>query len=142
MQIKIIDKSRFALPRYETDGSAGMDLRCNTWDPITLQPMERKLIPTGIYMELPEGYEAQIRPRSGLSLKRGLMTILGTVDSDYRGEIGIILINLSNEPQTIEPGDRMAQMVINKYERVDIEIVSELSETKRGEGGFSSTGVK
>ena len=119
MILKIINKSCNPLPRYESAQAAGMDIRCHLAEPVTLQPLERKLLPTGLYIELPIGYEAQIRPRSGLALKRGL-TVLntpGTIDADYRGEIGVILINLSNEPQTIEPGERICQMVIAQHEQ-------------------------
>ena len=119
MTVKIINKSTNPLPRYESEQAAGMDIRCNITEAITLQPLERKLIPTGLFIELPVGYEAQIRPRSGLALKRGL-TVLntpGTIDADYRGEIGVILINMSNEPQTIEPAERICQMVIAKHEQ-------------------------
>lgn len=121
-----------------------MDIRCFMDAPVVLQPLERKLFPTGLYIELPEGYEAQIRPRSGLSLKRGL-TVLntpGTIDADYRGEIGVILINLSGEPQTIEPGERICQMVIARHEQPEVIEVNELSETERGAGGFGHSGVK
>lgn len=143
MQIKIINHSTNALPRYESAMAAGMDIRCNISEPVTLQPMERRLMPTGLFIELPEGYEAQIRPRSGLALKRGL-TVLntpGTIDADYRGEIGIILINLSQEPQTIEPGERIAQMIIARYEQAELKEVEVLGETERGEGGFGHSGV-
>ena len=131
------------MPRYESEQAAGMDIRCNNAEPVVLQPLERKLLPTGLYIELPVGYEAQIRPRSGLALKRGL-TVLntpGTIDADYRGEVGVILINLSNEPQTIEPGERICQMVIARHEHTDIQAVDILSETERGAGGFGHTGV-
>ncbi|MEZ4933082.1 MAG: dUTP diphosphatase [Saprospiraceae bacterium] len=142
MQVKIINKSAHPLPKYETTGSAGMDLRANTTEPITLQSLERTIIPTGLFIELPISFEAQIRPRSGLSIKKGLSLVNspGTIDSDYRGEIGIIMVNLSNEAQTIEPGERIAQMVIAKYEQVKLEEVAILSETDRGAGGFGSTG--
>lgn len=143
MQIKTINHSTNALPRYESAMAAGMDIRCNISEPVTLQPMERRLMPTGLFIELPEGYEAQIRPRSGLALKRGL-TVLntpGTIDADYRGEIGIILINLSQEPQTIEPGERIAQMIIARYEQAELKEVEVLGETERGEGGFGHSGV-
>jgi len=132
------------MPRYESEQAAGMDIRCDIAEPVVLQPLERKLLPTGLYMELPAGYEAQIRPRSGLALKRGL-TVLntpGTIDADYRGEVGVILINLSNEPQTIEPGERICQMVITQHEHADIQAVDILSETERGAGGFGHSGVK
>jgi dUTP pyrophosphatase len=144
MIIKIINKSNNPLPRYESLQAAGMDIRCHLAEPITLLPLERKLIPTGLFMELPVGYEAQIRPRSGLALKRGL-TVLntpGTIDADYRGEIGVILINLSNEPQTIEPGERICQMVIAKHEQPELVEAELLSETERGTGGFGHSGVK
>jgi dUTP pyrophosphatase len=144
MTIKIINKSTNPLPRYESEQAAGMDIRCNIQEAITLQPLERKLIPTGLFIELPVGYEAQIRPRSGLALKRGL-TVLntpGTIDADYRGEIGVILINLSNEAQTIEPAERICQMVIAKHEQPTLIEVEELSTTERGSGGFGHSGVK
>lgn len=142
MQIKIINHSTNALPRYESAMAAGMDIRCNISEAVTLLPMERRLIPTGLYIELPEGYEAQIRPRSGLALKRGL-TVLnspGTIDADYRGEIGVILINLNEHPQTIEPGERIAQMVIARYEQAELIKVEVLGETERGQGGFGHSG--
>lgn len=144
MQVKIINKSNNALPNYETIGSAGMDIRANIDAPITLNPLERTLVPTGLYMELPIGYEAQIRPRSGLAAKKGLSVpnAPGTIDSDYRGEIKVILINLSNQVQVIEPAERIAQMVIAKYEQITWQQVEALSETIRGEGGFGSTGKK
>lgn len=144
MKLKIINKSTNPLPRYESELAAGMDIRCNISEPITLQPMERRLIPTGLFIELPAGYEAQIRPRSGLALKRGL-TVLntpGTIDADYRGEVGVILINLSAEAQTIEPGERICQMVIARHESPEVIEVQELSETERGAGGFGHSGRK
>lgn len=144
MTIKIINKSNNPLPRYESEQAAGMDIRCHLAAPVTLQPLERKLLLTGLFIELPVGYEAQIRPRSGLALKRGL-TVLntpGTIDADYRGEIGVILINLSNEPQTIESGERICQMVIAKHEQPTLEEVTILGETERGTGGFGHSGVK
>lgn len=144
MQIKIINKSNNALPKYESQQAAGMDIRCHIAQPVVLHPLERKLIPTGLYIELPKGYEAQIRPRSGLALKRGL-TVLntpGTIDADYRGEIGVILINLSAEDQTIEPGERICRMVIAKHEQPELIEVAELNQTERGEGGFGHSGVK
>lgn len=144
MVVKIINKSSNPLPRYESEQAAGMDIRCNIAEPITLQPLERKLIPTGLFIELPVGYEAQIRPRSGLALKRGL-TVLntpGTIDADYRGEIGVILINMSNEAQTIEPAERICQMVIAKHEQPNLVEVDILGETERGAGGFGHSGVK
>ncbi len=144
MNIKIINKSDHALPHYETNASAGMDLRASIQEPVVLRPMERTIIKTGLFMELPIGFEAQVRPRSGLAAKKGI-TVLnapGTIDADYRGEVGVILINLSNEDFTIENGERIAQMVIAKHERATWEQVEELSSTVRGEGGFGSTGVK
>ncbi len=142
MKVKIINRSGNALPHYETKGSAGMDLRANISEPLQLASLSRTLVPTGLYIELPRGYEAQIRPRSGLAIKKGLTLANspGTIDSDYRGEIKIILINLSKETQTIEPSERIAQMVIARYEQIAWEAVSELSETQRGSGGFGSTG--
>lgn len=144
MKIKVINKSTNALPSYETIASAGMDLRAHLEQSITLKPMERKLIPTGLSIELPAGYEAQVRPRSGLALKNGitLLNAPGTIDADYRGDIGVILANLSTEDFTIQPGDRIAQMVIAKYEQIQWEQVDNLSVTERGAGGFGSTGKK
>lgn len=142
MKVKIINRSKHALPAYETIASAGMDLRANLEQEIVLKPLERKLIPTGLFIELPIGTEAQVRPRSGLALKKGI-TVLnspGTVDADYRGEVGVILINLSNEDFIINDGERIAQMVIAKHERAEWEEVKELSSTERGAGGFGSTG--
>ena len=144
MQIKIINKSSHALPNYETIASAGMDLRANISEPITLKSLERTIVKTGLFIELPLGFEAQVRPRSGLAAKKGI-TVLnspGTVDADYRGEIGVILVNLSNEVFIIENGERIAQLIIAKHERAEWIEVQELSETTRGEGGFGSTGVK
>ena len=144
MKIKIINKSAHKLPHYETNASAGIDLRANLSEAITLAPLERAIIKTGLFMELPLGYEAQVRPRSGLAAKKGI-TVLnapGTIDADYRGEVGVILVNLSNEAFVIENGERIAQMVIAKHERAAWEVVEELSDTARGEGGFGSTGVK
>jgi len=144
MQIKIINTSQHELPNYETIASAGMDLRANLIEPICLKPLERALVKTGLFIELPVGFEAQVRPRSGLAFKKGL-TVLnspGTVDADYRGEIGVILVNLSNEEFVIENGERIAQLVIAKHERAEWLEVKELSETSRGAGGFGSTGVK
>ena len=142
MQVKIINKSAYPLPQYETTGSAGMDLRANIPDPLTLQPLQRTIVPTGLYIELPDGYEAQIRPRSGLAAKKGLSLVNapGTIDSDYRGEIGIILVNLSDTPQTIGPGERIAQMIVAKYEQITWNEVDTLSASQRGTGGFGSTG--
>ena len=142
MEIKIINRSRHVTPKYETKNSAGMDIRAFLTSPIVLKPLERILIKTGLFLELPNGYEAQVRPRSGLSLKKGI-TILnspGTIDADYRGEIGIILINLSNNNFEINDGDRIAQLVISKYERISWVEVDSLSETSRGSDGFGSTG--
>jgi len=144
MNIKIINKSNHPIPNYETEASAGMDLRASIETPIVLQPLERAIIKTGLFIELPIGYEAQVRPRSGLAAKKGI-TVLnapGTIDADYRGEVGVILINLTNEAFTVENGERIAQLVIAKHERAEWIEVEVLSETERGEGGFGSTGVK
>jgi dUTP pyrophosphatase len=144
MKIKIINKSEHPLPTYETIYSAGMDLRANVIEPSTLKPLQRAIVKTGLFIELPIGYEAQVRPRSGLAAKKGI-TVLnapGTIDADYRGEIGVILVNLSNEDFTIKHGERIAQLVIAKHERAVWEEVDELEETERGEGGFGSTGFK
>ena len=144
MNVQIINKSKHATPNYETTGSAGMDLRANLNEPIILKPLERAIIKTGLFIALPVGFEAQVRPRSGLAAKFGI-TVLnapGTIDADYRGEIGVILVNLSNEAFTIEPGERIAQLVVAKFEQIDWELTQELSETDRGEGGFGSTGKK
>ena len=144
MKVKIVNKSKHNLPDYATNQSAGMDLRANLVEPIVLKTLERTLVKTGLFIELPIGYEAQIRPRSGLSYKKGI-TVLnspGTIDADYRGEIGVILINLSSEEFVIEDGERVAQMVITKHEQAIWEEVIELVETQRGAGGFGSTGVK
>lgn len=144
MTIKIINKSNHDLPHYETIASAGMDLRANLSESRTLKPLERSIVGTGLFIELPIGVEAQVRPRSGLAAKKGI-TVLnapGTIDADYRGEIGVILVNLSNEDFTIQNGERIAQLVIAKHERAEWENVHELSETERGEGGFGSTGTK
>jgi dUTP pyrophosphatase len=144
MTIKIINKSAHALPHYETEASAGMDLRAHLEAAVILQPSERAIIKTGLFIELPIGYEAQVRPRSGLAAKKGI-TVLnapGTIDADYRGEIGVILVNLSKEAFTVENGERIAQLVIAKHERADWHKVEELSSTVRGAGGFGSTGVK
>lgn len=143
MQINIINKSEHPLPKYETTASAGMDLRASISEPILLKPLERTLVKTGLFIELPLGYEAQVRPRSGLALKKGISVLNspGTIDADYRGEIGVILINLSNEDFVIENGERIAQMVIAKHEQAQLIEVNELSETTRGAGGFGSTGV-
>jgi dUTP pyrophosphatase len=142
--VSIINKSNNPLPSYATSGSSGMDIRCHIAAPIQLQPLERQLIPTGLFIELPQGYEAQIRPRSGLAIKQGLTCLNspGTVDADYRGELKVILINLSNEVQTIEPGDRIAQMVIQQVAMVDLVEVAILNDTQRSAGGFGHTGVR
>ncbi len=144
MKVKIVNKSKHQLPSYETPASAGMDLRANLDEPVVLKPLERALIPTGLYIELPVGYEAQIRPRSGLAIKKGitLLNTPGTVDADYRGEIKIILANISNDEFAVNDGERIAQMVINQHERADWIEVEELLETERGAGGFGSTGTK
>lgn len=144
MTIRLINRSSNPLPVYATPLSAGMDLRANLLEPVVLQPMERRLIPTGLFIQLPEGYEAQIRPRSGMALKKGI-TVLntpGTIDADYRGEIGVILINLSTQPVVIEPAERICQMVIARYEQAQLVEVETLNETERGEGGFGHTGVR
>jgi len=142
MKVKIVNKSGNSSPAYSTELSAGMDLRAFTEGPVLLQPLKRALIKTGLFMELPVGYEAQVRPRSGLALKNGI-TVLntpGTIDADYRGEIGVILVNLSDEPFVINNGDRIAQMIISKFEKAEMVLVDELGETVRGEGGFGHTG--
>ena len=142
MKVKIINKSNNPIPNYETSLSAGMDLRAYAEEPITLNPGERKLIKTGLHIELPEGYEAQVRPRSGLAFKKGI-TVLnspGTIDADYRGDIGVILINHSNEEFVVKSGDRIAQLVISKFEKVDWETSDEINSTSRGDSGFGSTG--
>lgn len=141
MKINIINKSKNPLPKYQTELSAGMDLSANLAESITLKPLERKLIPTGLFLELPEGFEAQIRPRSGLAIKNGISVLNapGTIDADYRGEIGVILVNLSADDFTINNGDRVAQMVIAKYETAEWQTVNSLNQTERGEGGFGST---
>jgi dUTP pyrophosphatase len=144
MQVKVINRSSNELPKYETLLSAGMDVRANLTIPIELKPLERKLIPTGLFLEIQPGFECQVRPRSGLAFKKGI-TVLnspGTIDADYRGEVGVILINLSNETFTVEHGERIAQLVFAKVEQIKFQQVSILTETERGEGGFGSTGVK
>ena len=144
MKVQIINKSKHALPAYATAQSAGVDLRANLSEPVTLQPLERKLIPTGLFMALPVGYEAQVRPRSGLALKKGI-TVLnspGTIDADYRGEVCVILINLSAEPFVVEDGERIAQMVIARHEQAEWQEVEVLDDTERGAGGFGHTGKK
>lgn len=142
--VNIINKSGNPLPSYATAGSSGMDIRANIEKEVILQPLERFLTPTGLFMELPEGYEAQIRPRSGMALKQGITCLNspGTVDSDYRGELKVILINLSNQVQAINNGDRIAQMVIAKIEKAELFLVQQLNNTLRGDGGFGHTGVK
>ena len=144
MKIKIVNKSKHALPAYETAFSAGMDLRASLDEPILLKPMERILVPTGLFIELPAGYEAQIRPRSGLAIKKGisLVNTPGTIDADYRGEIKIITINLSGEDFIIQDGERIAQMIISRHETAEWTEVEELNETSRGEGGFGHSGTK
>ena len=144
MKVKVINRSHRPLPEYATTASAGLDLRANLDSPVTLQPLERKLIPTGLYIALPEGCEAQIRPRSGLALKHGisLLNTPGTIDADYRGEIGVILVNISNEPFEVRDGERIAQMVIARYEQVEWEPAESLDATERGAGGFGHTGRK
>jgi dUTP pyrophosphatase len=144
IKIKVVNRGHQQLPAYATPQSAGMDLRANLDEPITLRPLERRLIPTGLHIALPEGYEAQVRPRSGLALKHGL-TVLntpGTIDADYRGEIGVVLINLSQQDFVVNDGERIAQMVIARHEQGDFVVVEELDETERGTGGYGHTGVK
>lgn len=143
MKVKIINRSAFELPQYETAQAAGLDVRANTTEEIVIKPLERAIVPTGLFVELPDGYEIQVRPRSGLAAKRGL-TVLnspGTIDPDYRGEIKIILVNLSNEDFVLVPGERVAQMVVARFERIEFEAVEVLGESDRGAGGFGSTGV-
>jgi len=144
MKVNVVNKGHQPLPQYATPQSAGMDLRANLDEPVTLQPLERRLIPTGLHIALPAGYEAQVRPRSGLALKKGI-TVLntpGTIDADYRGEIGVVLINLSQEPFIVNDGERIAQMVIARHEQGELIEVEVLDETERGEGGYGHTGVK
>jgi dUTP pyrophosphatase len=144
MKINVVNKSKHPLPKFETEGSAGMDVRANIEDSITLKPLERKLIPTGLFFELPLGFEIQVRPRSGLAYKFGI-TVLnspGTIDADYRGELGVLLVNLSNEDFVIQDGERVAQLVIAKHESPELVAVEVLSDTQRGAGGFGSTGKK
>ena len=144
MKVKIVNKSQYPSPAYATPYSAGVDLKADISEPVTLGSLERTMIPTGLYIQLPEGYEAQIRPRSGLAAKHGITVTNspGTIDADYRGEICILLVNLSKEPFTIEPGERIAQMVIARHEHVEWEEVEQLDESSRGAGGFGSTGTK
>ena len=142
MKVKIINKSHHPLPAYQTNQSAGMDIRANLTEPIELKPLERKLSPTGLYIALPDGYEAQIRPRSGLAIKHGitLLNTPGTIDADYRGEIGVIMVNLSNDPFVINDGERICQMVVAQYQQIEWQTVESLDETERGAGGFGHTG--
>ena len=142
-KVQIINRSKHALPQYATPLSAGMDLRANLDEPLTLQPLQRCLVPTGLFIALPEGYEAQVRPRSGLAIKKGItvLTSPGTIDADYRGEVCVVLVNLSAEPFVIEDGERIAQMIVSRHEQVEWEPVEELSATERGAGGFGHTGV-
>lgn len=144
MKVKIVNKSRYPSPAYATPYSAGVDLKANIEEPVTLGMLERTMIPTGLFIQLPEGYEAQVRPRSGLAAKHGLSVTNspGTIDSDYRGEVCVLLVNLSKDPFTIEPGERIAQMVIARHEHVEWEEVDQLDESSRGAGGFGSTGTK
>ena len=144
MRVKIVNESGYAVPSYATELSAGMDLKANITEPVVLNSLERAMVPTGLFIELPEGYEAQIRPRSGLAAKFGITVANapGTIDADYRGEIKVILVNLSKDQFVINPGERLAQMVIAKYEKIEWEVVSELGQTDRGAGGFGSTGRK
>ena len=144
VSVKIINKSANPLPEYATEGSAGMDIRASMLEAILLKPLERALVPTGLFIELPEGYEAQVRPRSGLAIKQGItcLNTPGTIDSDYRGEIKVVLINLSQEDQVLQPGDRIAQMIVSKVERANWETVDTISVTSRNEGGFGHTGKK
>ena len=142
MDVKIINRSAHPLPKYETSGASGMDLRANSTAPITLSPLERALVPTGLFIALPEGYEAQIRPRSGLAMRQGItcLNTPGTIDADYRGEIKVLLINMDKHDQVIQPGERIAQMVIQKVEKINWVQVENLDNTERNEGGFGSTG--
>ena len=143
MKVNVVNKSNYDTPFYATEKSAGMDLKANIDEPVTLGPLERAMIPTGLYIALPDGTEAQVRPRSGLAAKHGISVLnaSGTVDADYRGEVKVILVNLSNEPFVINPGERIAQMVVAKYEKVDWNVVDSLDDTERGSGGFGSTDV-
>lgn len=144
VEIRVVNKGRQPLPAYATKQSAGLDLRADIDEDVILQPLQRQLIPTGLHIALPEGYEAQVRPRSGLALKHGV-TVLntpGTIDADYRGEIGVVLVNLSQDPFTVHPGERVAQLVVARYEQTDLVSVDVLDETERGEGGYGHTGVK
>lgn len=142
MKVRVVNKSSYPVPAYATEKSAGMDLKADITEPITLGPLERAMVPTGLYMALPDGTEAQVRPRSGLAAKCGISVLNapGTIDADYRGEVKVILVNLSNEPFVVNPGERIAQLVIAKYEKIEWDEVEVLDETERGEGGFGSTG--
>lgn len=142
MKVNIVNKSAYPTPAYATEKSAGMDLKANLTEPVTLEPLERAMIPTGLFIALPDGTEAQVRPRSGLAAKHGISVLNspGTIDADYRGEIKVILVNLSNEPFTVNPGERIAQLVIARYEKIEWSEVEVLDETERGAGGFGSTG--
>jgi len=144
MEIKVVNRSKFPLPQYATEHSAGLDMRANVEHPIVLKPLERAMVPTGIFIELPEGYEAQIRPRSGLAAKHGISIVNtpGTIDPDYRGEIKVILVNLSDTSFSLEPGERIAQMIIARFEHITWNEVESLEPTERGEGGFGHTGTK
>lgn len=144
MKVKVINRSKHELPAYETIASAGMDVRANIDEPIELQPLGRALVKTGLFLEIPVGYECQVRPRSGLALKKGISVLNspGTIDADYRGEVGVILVNLSNENYVVEDGERVAQLVFAKFEQAEWELTEELTETHRGAGGFGSTGKK
>ncbi len=144
MTVKVINRSNNGLPTYSTPFAAGMDVRADLSEPITLEPLQRAMVPTGLFLEIPVGYEVQVRPRSGLAAKKGI-TVLntpGTIDADYRGEVKVILVNLSNEPFVVEPGERIAQLVLAKHEVIEWEETDQLAESSRGEGGFGSTGVK
>lgn len=144
MKVKVINQSKHSLPSYETEASAGLDLRANLEESFTLQPLERTLVKTGLFLEIPKGFEAQVRPRSGLALKKGI-TVLnspGTIDADYRGEVGVILVNISQSPFVVEDGDRIAQLVFAQVTQAEWDVSEELTQTKRGEGGFGSTGKK
>ena len=143
-EVKIINRSSNELPQYATKGASGLDIKANLEQPVSLQPLERTLIPTGLFMEIPQGYEIQVRPRSGLAIKQGLtcLNTPGTIDADYRGEVKVILINLSNEEQTIQHGDRVAQIVLQKVEKLQWQLTEELEETQRNDGGFGHTGKR
>ena len=144
MKVKIVNKSPYPCPAYATEQSAGVDLKALLTEPVVLQPLERTMVPTGLYIALPKGYEAQVRPRSGLALKHGIpvLNTPGTIDADYRGEIGVVLVNLSQQDFVVNDGERIAQMVIARYEQADLVVVEALDETERGEGGYGHTGVK